>query len=1029
MLRDAIEAAYRPPEPQALRSLAPLASLTPPERQGAVREARALLAAIRAPGQAGWVDQFLAEYSLSSEEGAALLGLAEAFLRVPDPATADALIRDKLSKGDWRAHLGVDSAVVKSATLGLILAQALSEASAQGGTLRGAVARLGEPAIRAAVGTAMQRMGEAFVLGRTIEEALRRADRGPNRAFRYSFDMLGEAARTFGDAEAYFQAYFEAVEALGRARPEGGAEGAGADSISVKLSALHPRYEPFQASRAVPELAGRLIELARAAMAAGVGLTVDAEESERLEMSLDIIELAARDPSLAGWEGLGMAVQGYQKRALPVIAWAAELARDTGRMLTVRLVKGAYWDSEIKRCQERGLADYPVFTRKSATDVSYLACARTLLREDSLYPAFATHNALTVATVLEWAAEQGAPAQGFEFQRLHGMGEGLYDALVAERGLAVRVYAPVGGYRELLAYLVRRLLENGANTSFVHQAADRRVSEDELLADPVEQVRAAGFTPHPAIVRPPELFAPERRNSEGLDLSDADTVAHLREAMTESVAGEHIAAPIIAGEMRTGPERPIVNPADRDRTIGHVIEANPAMAANALADATIGAAAWAAAPVEERAAALERLADLMESERAALMALLVAEAGKTITDALNEVREAVDFCRYYAAQGRRALAPARLPGPTGELNELRLAPRGVFAAISPWNFPLSIFIGQIAAALVVGNAVVAKPAPQTPLIAAAAVGLAHRAGVRPQALNLLPGGPDVGAALVADRRVAGVVFTGSTASARKIAVSLLADEGRPLAPLIAETGGVNAMLVDTTALPEQVVGDVVASAFLSAGQRCSALRLLVVHQDAAERVLDMLAGAMDTLVIGDPSDPRTDVGPVIDEAARAALEEHLRRWERRIIHATAMPAAAAAGTFVPPTLIRLDRIEDLDREVFGPILHVTTWQDESLEETLDRVMASGFGLTLGVHSRIGAVAEAVRQRARVGNLYVNRTMIGAVVGVQPFGGEGLSGTGPKAGGPHYLPRFAVERTYTVDTTSAGGNASLLSLTG
>ena len=1040
LARRAIAPLYRIDEHEALAPLALSARLSAPQRRRVFAQASRLLAELRAPGRAGWVDQFLREYSLSSDEGAALLGLAEAYLRVPDAGTADALIKDKLIKGDWKAHLGgADSALVNSATLGLILAQSLAEAPA--GTVRGLVARLGEPAVRAAVAGAMQTMGQAFVLGRDIDEALRRADRGANRAFRYSFDMLGEGARTAPDAEAYLISYAEAIRALGRARgsPDAFAPDVFApdvfagDSVSVKLSALHPRYEPFQAGRAVPELTERLVELARIAKAGEVGLTVDAEESERLEMSLAIIEGAARHPDLAGWDGLGMAIQAYQRRAPAVIDWAEALAEVTGRRLMVRLVKGAYWDTEIKRAQERGLADYPVFTRKSGTDVSYLACARALLAAPRLFPAFATHNALTVATVLEWAGQR----RDFEFQRLHGMGEGLYEALMAQRGLAVRVYAPVGGYRDLLAYLVRRLLENGANTSFVHQIADSHLSDEALLADPVERALATGLTPHPAIPRPPDLYGAERRNSAGLDLSEPTVVEPLLAAMAAAWKIPADAAPLIGGEERSGHDRGepaqgrvrrrVPDPADHARWAGEVVEATAEDVGEAVETAASAQGAWDALGAPARAAILERLSDLLERDREPLMALLAREAGKTLADALGEVREATDYCRYYAVQARRQFTPQRLPGPTGELNELTLRGRGVFACVSPWNFPLAIFLGQVVAALVAGNAVVAKPAPQTPLIAAAAVRLALEAGVPPDVLALVPGGPGVGQALVGHRRVAGVAFTGSTATARRIAASLLEDETRPLVPLIAETGGLNAMLVDSTALPEQVVADVVTSAFLSAGQRCSALRLLCLHEDIAADTLRMLAGAMDELVIGDPADPAVDVGPVIDADARAKLVSHVQRWRGHVLHQAALPPGLERGDFVAPTLIRLDSVEALDREVFGPILHVVTWTSGALEETLGHVLASGYGLTLGVHSRIAGAADAVRRRARVGNLYVNRSMIGAVVGVQPFGGEGLSGTGPKAGGPHYLPRFAVERTWTVDTTSAGGNASLLEL--
>ena len=1023
--RAAIAPLYRLAETPALEALAARARLSDDERRQVRSTAARLLAELRAPGRAGWVDRFLQEYALSSDEGAALLGLAEAYLRVPDAGTADALIRDKLSLGDWRAHLGAaDSTLVNSATLGLILAQSLTESSASGATLRGLVARLGEPAIRVGVAGAMQRMGEAFVLGRDIAEALRRADRGANRAFRYSFDMLGEGARTGPDAEVYLEAYREAIRAVG-ADTAGRGDVFARDSVSVKLSALHPRYEPFQAGRAVPELTVRLVELARLAKAGGVGLTVDAEEAERLEMSLSVIEGAARDPSLAGWDGLGMAVQAYQRRAPAVIDWAGELARGTGRRLMVRLVKGAYWDSEIKRAQERGLVDYPVFTRKNATDVSYMACARALLQSERLFPAFATHNALTVATVMEWAAER----RDFEFQRLHGMGEGLYDGLMAEKGVAVRVYAPVGGYRDLLAYLVRRLLENGANTSFVHQIGAADISDDELLADPVEAAAAEGFTPHPSIANPADLFAPQRRNSEGLDLSDDHVVAELLTQMRAAWDVPPAAASLIGGRKTAGTPHAVSDPADHGRSAGTAVEASPDDVARAVDVAARAQPAWNARPADERAAILERLADLLERDRPALMALAVREAGKTLGDALDEVREATDFCRYYAAQARALGAPLSLPGPTGEINELTLAGRGVFACVSPWNFPLAIFLGQVVAALAVGNTVVAKPAPQTPLIAAHAVRLAFEAGIPGEALQLVLGGATVGAALIGERRVAGVAFTGSTASARRIACGLLDDESRPLTPLIAETGGLNAMLVDSTALPEQVTADVIISAFLSAGQRCSALRLLALHEDVAPAILHMLKGAMDELVIGDPADPATDVGPVIDAEAKARIEAHIDHWRGRVIHTLPVPPGLERGTFVAPTLIRLDAIAELDREVFGPVLHVVTFKAGTMNETVDAVMASGFGLTMGVHTRIGSAARAVRARARVGNLYVNRSMIGAVVGVQPFGGEGLSGTGPKAGGPHYLPRFCVERTWTVDTTSAGGNASLLSLEG
>ena len=993
-----LRALHRASEPDVLMPMLAIAALDADAAARVRATARALIARLRAAEREGWVNAFLREYRLNSAEGVALLGLAEAFLRVPDAETADLLIRDKLGQADWRAHAGAsNSALVNSATWGLALTRALVAEPEKPGVLRGLVARAGEPFVRAGVGAAMRRMGQVFVMGRTIEEALGHMRERDQAGFTASFDMLGEAARTFEDADRYMASYVDAVRRVGA----GGARAG--HSVSVKLSALHPRYETAQAGRCVPELSARLIELARAAADAGIALTVDAEESERLEMSLDIVAAAARDAQTRGWDGLGMAVQAYSKRARPVIAWANALGAETGRRLAVRLVKGAYWDSEVKRCQVEGLADYPLFTRKAATDVSYLACARDMLAAANVYPAFASHNALTVATIIEWAGDSRA----FEFQKLHGMGDGLYEGVVREGGYHCRIYAPVGGHRDLLAYLVRRLLENGANSSFVHQLSDVGLGEDELLADPVERVRAVGGTGHPAILKPADLFQPERVNSTGLDLADAEVLADLVTIVTKNVPREtspvHAATPADA------------TPADAKRA-----NATPADVARAAA----AARAWDA-PVEARAATIARWGNAIEAHRDELIALCVHEARKTLPDALGEVREAVDFCRYYAARAVADFAPLALPGPTGETNELRLAPRGLVACISPWNFPLAIFTGQVAAALAAGNAVLAKPAPQTPRIAARAVALAYEAGIPREALHLLPGGPDIGRAIVAHPRVALVAFTGSTATARAIARTLLEDETRPLVPLIAETGGLNAMIVDSTALPEQAVGDVVTSAFRSAGQRCSALRLLIVQEEAFERTIDMLKGAMDTLVVGHPADPATDVGPVIDQAAFDRLETYRQSARPRWLHALAPPPVP--GHFIPPTLVRLDRIEDLRQEWFGPILHVTTFRAGAVADTIARVNALGYGLTMGLHSRVAATADAAIDLAAAGNLYINRSMIGAVVGSQPFGGEGLSGTGPKAGGPRYLPRFALERTVSIDTTSAGGNASLLSL--
>ncbi len=977
--RSAIRPFHRKSEPEVLAPLVVAATVNGAARGKIVETARGLLDDLRVAQADGWVNSFLQQYRLGTEEGTALLSLAEAFLRVPDPQTADLLIADKLTEADWADHKGQSSSLmVNSATWGLVLGKAVLGDSSS--TLKRLIAKAGEPFVRQAVGAAMRLMGQVFVMGRDIDEAMKRMESKDNRGFTASFDMLGEAARTKADAERYFESYQAAIAAVGRKAARG-------HSVSVKLSALHPRYETAQSAHSVPELTEMVRQLAHSASSLGVQLTVDAEEAARLEMSLDIIEAVARDPALNGWDGLGMAVQAYSKRARPVLAWADALGRDTSRVMQVRLVKGAYWDSEIKHAQERGLGDFPLFTRKAATDVSYLACARDMFAARNIRPAFATHNAMTVATIVQWAGQK----RDFEFQRLHGMGEGLFERLVREDGYHCRTYAPVGGHRDLLAYLVRRLLENGANSSFVHQLSDQSISENELLADPVEKVMAVGGTRHPAIAAPADLFQPERTNSRGIDLDDAGI---LKETAAE------IALPLkLDVTSRVAPDE-------------------------AVTAALLAYPAWSQTPVDNRADCLDRLADLLETNRPRLMAIAVQEARKTIPDALSEVREAIDFCRYYAARARIDLVPVELPGPTGERNVLRHEGRGVWIAIAPWNFPLAIFLGQVAAALVAGNTVVAKPAPQTPAIGQLAVALAHEAGVPEDVLQIVMGAGDVGSALTADSRIAGVVFTGSVPTAKAIARNLLADDHRPIVPLIAETGGLNAMIVDSTALSEQVVRDVILSGFQSAGQRCSALRLLLLQEDIAEHTLDMLRGAMDTLIVGDPSDPATDIGPVIDQAAYDSLMSYRASMQDRIFHEIAVPAE---GLFVPPTVIRLDDASALDREWFGPLVHVATWKAGTLEATITKINAKGFGLTMGLHSRIAGSSALVEQLARVGNLYINRSMIGAVVGSQPFGGEGLSGTGPKAGGPHYLFRFCAERTTSTDTTSAGGNASLLSL--
>ncbi|MFZ5792087.1 MAG: bifunctional proline dehydrogenase/L-glutamate gamma-semialdehyde dehydrogenase PutA [Pseudomonadota bacterium] len=1033
-LRRRLREIYRADESDCVEQLLPAASLPADMLDRIAVRARALVQEVRARrvGQGG-LDAFLHEYELSSREGVVLMCLAEALLRIPDAETADRLIKDKLADADWEKHLGSsDSLFVNASTWALMLTGRVIRLERDGnqdlaGVLKRLVSRSGEPVIRQAVVQAMRILGRQFVMGRNIEEALERARALERKGFRYSYDMLGEAARTMADAERYDRAYQQAIRAIGAA-----AQGKGpieAPGISVKLSALHPRYEFAKAGRVVRELVPRLVNLAKMAKEAGIGFTVDAEEAERLDLSLDIIEAISGDPALKGWNGFGLAIQAYQKRAFDLIDWLADLARRHQRRLMVRLVKGAYWDSEIKQSQERGLPGYPVFTRKASTDVSYIACARKLLAEPAcFYPQFATHNAHTLAAVLELAGN----STDFEFQRLHGMGDALYEEVAPPEkiGRAVRIYAPVGSHEDLLAYLVRRLLENGANTSFVNRIIDEKAPIEALIADPATQVRRLAQKPHPRIPLPADLFGPERRNSQGIDLTDPAALVPLARAMGSAAQEPQQAAPIVGGRMRNGAARAVLNPADPRQAVGQVSEAGPAEIDEALARATRAHAAWDATPAETRARCLERAADLMEANRAGLMALAVREAGKTIPDALAEVREAVDFCRYYAARARADFAqPIALPGPTGERNEIRLQGRGVFACISPWNFPLAIFTGQVAAALAAGNCVVAKPAEQTPLIAAAAARLLHQAGVPGDVLHLLPGdGETVGAPLMADLRVAGVAFTGSTEVARAINRSLAGRDG-PIAPLIAETGGQNAMIVDSSALPEQVVRDVLISAFQSAGQRCSALRVLFVQQDIAPKLERMLAGAMAELTVGDPAWLETDVGPVIDADAKAMLEAHAARMAREgeLLYEVALAKDVPPGHFFAPRAFAIDSLSRLTREVFGPILHVVRWRADRLDQVIDAVNATGYGLTLGVHSRIDATQKRICERVRAGNAYVNRNMIGAVVGVQPFGGEGLSGTGPKAGGPRYLHRFAVERTLAVDTTAAGGNATLLSL--
>ena len=995
--------------------------------------ARGLVAAVRRDrlGKGG-IDAFLHEYALSSPEGVALLCLAEALLRIPDAETVDRLIRDKIGSADWESHLGrSESMFINASTWALMLTGRLlhtvSPAPDLRTVLRRFVARSSEPVLRQAVTAAMHIIGRQFVMGRTIGEALERARGAEQQGYRHSYDMLGEAAHTAADAARYAAAYDDAIAAIGRSW--GGRMIAEAPGISIKLSALHPRYEMAQRNRVLSELSSILLGLARHARGAGIGLTIDAEEADRLDLSLDLFEALALSPDLADWDGLGLAVQAYQKRALPVIEWLADLARRSGRRLMVRLVNGAYWDSEIKRTQELGLDGYPVYTRKVATDVSYLACARRLLAFGPIfYPQFATHNAHTVAALLEFAGER----RDYEFQRLHGMGEALYEQIVGAERLdrPCRVYAPVGSHEDLLPYLVRRLLENGANTSFVNRLVDEAQPINAIVADPIAQLARLPVKPHPRIPLPRDLYGPARETSRGLDLDHAPVQAALRDGLAAALCQPRSAAPIIDGIEQPGAAEPVFDPSDRRRQVGMVVAAGPREIDRALGRALFSAPSWDRTPAAERAAVLERAADLYQNRMVELMALIIREGGRTIPAALAEIREAVDYLRYYALRARVDFAASEpLPGPTGERDEIALHGRGVFACISPWNFPLAIFTGQIAAALAAGNAVVAKPAEQTPLVAAVAVRLLHQAGVPGDVLHLLPGtGEIVGAALVGDPRVAGIAFTGSTETARRINLDLARRAG-PIVPLIAETGGQNAMIVDSSALAEQVVSDVLISAFDSAGQRCSSLRLLYVQVDIADRLLAMLAGAMTELVVGDPALLATDVGPIIDAPAREALEQHAQRMAREghLLYQCALPAGTEHGTFFAPRVFQIDGAERLPGEVFGPILHVVRWHADRLNAVLDEIAATGYGLTLGIQSRIDETTRYILARLHIGNSYVNRSMIGAVVGVQPFGGEGLSGTGPKAGGPRYLHRFATERTLSVDTTAAGGNATLLSL--
>ncbi|KFX01415.1 transcriptional regulator [Pectobacterium betavasculorum] len=1020
--RAAITSAYRRPESELVPILLEQARLTDEMSQLTQKLAYRLAEKLRnqkvGNGRAGIVQGLLQEFSLSSQEGVALMCLAEALLRIPDKSTRDALIRDKISRGNWQAHLGHSpSLFVNAATWGLLFTGKLvatHNESHLSHSLNRIIGKRGEPLVRKGVDMAMRLMGEQFVTGETIGEALANARERENKGFRYSYDMLGEAALTAHDAAAYLTAYQQAIHAIGKASNGRGIyEGPG---ISIKLSALHPRYSRAQYDRVVDELYPRLLSLTLLARQYDIGINIDAEEADRLEISLDLLEKLCMEPQLVGWNGIGFVIQAYQKRCPYVIDALIELAQRSHRRLMIRLVKGAYWDSEIKRAQVDGLEGYPVYTRKVYTDVSYLACARKLLAVPNLiYPQFATHNAQTLSAIYHMAGNNYYPGQ-YEFQCLHGMGEPLYDQVVGavadgKLNRPCRIYAPVGTHETLLAYLVRRLLENGANTSFVNRIADTSMALETLIADPIRGVEALAKVewsmgaPHPRIPLPRQLYGQERKNSSGLDLSNEHRLASLSSALLSHAVRPWYAEPMIEEKSEASEQKPVVNPADGRDVVGYVRDASIADVELALATAVHAGTIWFATPPTERAAILNRAASLMEEQLQSLLGLLVREAGKSFSNAIAEVREAVDFLRYYAGQIRETFS-----------NDT-YRPLGPVVCISPWNFPLAIFTGQISAALAVGNSVLAKPAEQTPLIAAQAVRILHEAGVPTGVLQLLPGqGETIGAALVNDERVRGVVFTGSTAVAKILQRSIagrLDPQGR-LTPLIAETGGLNAMIVDSSALTEQVVNDVIASAFDSAGQRCSALRLLCLQEDIADRTLAMLRGAMAECRMGNPERLSTDIGPLIDAEAKENVDQHIQtmRAKGHTVYQAAYPHDESAwqrGTFVKPTLIELTDIDELKKEVFGPVLHVVRYQSQQLDTLIEQINAAGYGLTLGVHTRIDETIQRVTNRAKVGNQYVNRNMVGAVVGVQPFGGEGLSGTGPKAGGPLYLYRLLAHR--------------------
>jgi RHH-type proline utilization regulon transcriptional repressor/proline dehydrogenase/delta 1-pyrroline-5-carboxylate dehydrogenase len=1033
-LRDTIINAYRMDESECLAKLIPEATLPADVRAQVLETAGQLVVATREyKKQQSHIDALLHQYDLSTEEGISLMCLAEALLRIPDKKTMDMFISDKLSNADWKSHLDRENPfVINAATVSLLMtgsvyAPTLNNSEGLYASLKRTVSRLGAAVIRPIILQMMKSIGAQFVMGQDIDAAIKRAVEFENEGYRFSYDMLGEAARTEEDAKTYYDSYVTAIDAIGKAAVKG--TPAQNPGISIKLSALHPRYEYGKYEQVMAELPPMLLTLAKQAKQYNIGLTVDAEEADRLDLSLDIFEKVFADPALNGWEGFGLAVQAYQKRASFVIDWLADLSKRHNKQIMVRLVKGAYWDAEIKVTQVQGFEGYPVFTRKNSTDVSYLACARKLLAQPQcFYPQFGTHNAYSVAAIMQIAGDNA----NFEFQCLHGMGAPLYHQVVdaTKFNRPTRIYAPVGTHRDLLGYLVRRLLENGANSSFVNKLADDKTPVDKIVYDPTERINALASKPHPLIPQPRDIYG-KWSNSDGLDLSNDHVLRTLKTEMDEVIANAShwVACPIINGDERRGQNlEPRFSPNNQSESIGRVSKAEELEVEEALKVATAANATWSNTPVEERAAILERAADGFQKAMPELMAILNREAGKSILDSMSEVRETIDYCRYYAHRAREDMTPHELPGPTGESNMLVLHARGTMACISPWNFPLAIFAGQVVAALATGNTVLAKPAEQTPYIAFRAVQILHEAGIPKSALQLMIGrGSVVGAKMVNDERVAGVMFTGSTETAKFIERSLANRKGQ-IAILVAETGGQNAMIVDSSALAEQTVADVVMSAFNSAGQRCSALRVLFVQDDIAPKIMTMLKGYMAEFTVGDPGWLANDIGPVIDNASKQMLEAHYAKMMATGKLIAQIPVKDTPnGHYFTPSAFEIDSLDQLEGEVFGPILHIIQYKSGELDKVMDAIINTGYGLTLGIHSRIDAVTQYVASRMPVGNIYINRNMIGAVVGVQPFGGERLSGTGPKAGGPHYLPRLCVERTISTNTTAVGGNARLVSL--